>query len=239
MIFTSLTLLSGMILFSNAAPWYIPPAPVTHCVNVSNDSASLIFDPPYIDAAPGDQVEFKFHIKNHSVTQSTFNEPCTPLPYGADTGFMAVSPGTPDNDLPVQKFTVIDESPVWIYCRQDANTAASHCGKGMVFSINPGSNDSDISFAAYQNNAKAIGEQLQLASNDTNQLASNSTNQTASIDTDQLVLNCTVQEASNGTYQMVSNGTNQLVINCTEQTTFNDTNSNLNETISLDVGGSF
>jgi len=220
-----------MILFSNAAPWYIPPAPVTHCVNVSNDSASLIFDPPFIVAAPGDQVEFTFHIKNHSVTQSSFNEPCTPLPNGTDTGFIPVSPGTPDNDLPVQVFTVIDESPVWIHCRQNANTAASHCGQGMVFSINPGSNDSDISFAAYQNNAIAIGEQLQLASNDTNHLASNSTNQTASNDMDQLALNCTVQEASNGT--------NQLEINCTEQITFNDTNSNLNETISLDVGGSF
>ena len=47
MIFTSLALLSGMVLFSSAAPWS-PPAPVTHYVNVSNDTAGLIYDPPYI-----------------------------------------------------------------------------------------------------------------------------------------------------------------------------------------------
>ena len=106
MIFTSLALLSGMVLFSSAAPWYSPPAPVTHCVNVSNDTAGLIFDPPYIvsqpsshyiltvvltrpifqAAVPGDTVSFKFHPKNHTVTQSSFDAPCTPLYGGTDTG---------------------------------------------------------------------------------------------------------------------------------------------------------
>ena len=105
MIFTSLALLSGMVLFSSAAPWYSPPAPVTHCVNVSNDTAGLIFDPPfivsqasshYIDrcadtllfqtAVPGDTVSFTFHPKNHTVTQSSFDAPCTPLYGGTDTG---------------------------------------------------------------------------------------------------------------------------------------------------------
>lgn len=48
MIFASLALLSGMVLFSSAAPWYSPPAPATHYVNVSNDTAGLLYDPPYI-----------------------------------------------------------------------------------------------------------------------------------------------------------------------------------------------
>ena len=48
MIFASLALLSGMVLLSSAAPWYSPPAPVTHYVNVSNDTAGLLYDPPYI-----------------------------------------------------------------------------------------------------------------------------------------------------------------------------------------------
>jgi hypothetical protein len=52
MIFTSLALLSGMVLSASAAPWYSPPAPVTHCVNVSNDTAGLIYDPPYIVSQP-------------------------------------------------------------------------------------------------------------------------------------------------------------------------------------------
>jgi hypothetical protein len=56
MIFTSLALfLSGMLLLSNAAPtpWYSPPATaVTHWVNVSNDTAGLLYDPPYIVSQP-------------------------------------------------------------------------------------------------------------------------------------------------------------------------------------------
>ncbi len=50
MIFTSLALLSGMVLFSSAAPWHrdYSPTEVTHIVNVSNDTAGLVFDPSYI-----------------------------------------------------------------------------------------------------------------------------------------------------------------------------------------------
>ncbi len=52
MIFTSLALLSGMVLFASAAPWYSSPDPVTHYVNVSNDTAGLLFDPSYIVSQP-------------------------------------------------------------------------------------------------------------------------------------------------------------------------------------------
>ena len=48
MILPSLALLSGIVLFSSAAPSYSPPTPVTHYVNVSNDSGGLFYDPPYI-----------------------------------------------------------------------------------------------------------------------------------------------------------------------------------------------
>jgi len=111
MIFSTLALLSGMVLFTSAAPWYSPPAPVTHYVNVSNDTAGLLYDPPYIvsqpnqslyidfcadiflvqSAAPGDTVSFKFHPKNHTVTQSSFDAPCTPLYGGTDTGLCVLS----------------------------------------------------------------------------------------------------------------------------------------------------
>ena len=109
--FASLALLSGMALSASAAPWYSPPAPVTHYVNVSNDTAGLLYDPPYIvslpsipfninfcadiflfqSAAPGDTVSFKFHPKNHTVTQSSFDAPCTPLYGGVDTGLCVLS----------------------------------------------------------------------------------------------------------------------------------------------------
>jgi hypothetical protein len=110
MIFASLALLSGMVLFSSAAPWHSPSAPITHHVNVSNDTAGLLYDPPYIvsqpqslyidrcadtplfqSAAIGDTVSFKFHPKNHTVTQSSFDAPCTPLYGGTDTGLCVLS----------------------------------------------------------------------------------------------------------------------------------------------------
>jgi plastocyanin len=167
MIFPSLALLSGMVLSASAAPYYYSPAPVTHSVNVSNDTAGLVFEPPYISAAAGDTVKFTFHIKNHTVTQSSFDAPCTPLYGGTDTGFNnPVTVGTADADLPTESFIVEDTKPIWIHCRQAANTAASHCGAGMVFAINAGPDGSNNSFAAFKAKALAIGEELK-ASNGT------------------------------------------------------------------------
>jgi len=50
--------------------------------------------------------------------------------------------------------------PIWIHCRQAANTPASHCGQGMVFAVNPGPDGSHNSFAAFKAKALAIGKQL-------------------------------------------------------------------------------
>ena len=110
MIFASFALLSGMVLSASAAPWYSPPAPVTHWVDVSNDNAELFYNPPYIvsqqtghlistvvltrlfqSANIGDKISFKFHPKNHTVTQSSFEYPCTPLYGGVDTGLCVSS----------------------------------------------------------------------------------------------------------------------------------------------------
>jgi len=52
MIFTTLALLSGMSLFAAAAPWYNSYDPVTYYVNVSNNTAGLLYDPPYIVSQP-------------------------------------------------------------------------------------------------------------------------------------------------------------------------------------------
>jgi len=165
MIFSSLALLSGMVLFSSAAP-LSSPAPVTHWVNVSNNNASLIYDPSYINANLGDTISFKFHPKNHTVTQSSFEDPCTPLYGGTDTGFMPVALGTADDDLPTRAFIVENMEPIWIHCRQAANTADSHCGQGMVFAVNPGSEGSKNSFSDFKAKALAIGKKL-AASNGT------------------------------------------------------------------------
>ncbi|KAI0691378.1 Cupredoxin [Cytidiella melzeri] len=95
---------------------------------------SLDFNPSSVMAAPGDTLTFQFVAKNHSVTQSTFTAPCTPMnAMSIDSGFMPISdPGQ------VLNFTVTvnDTNPVWFYCKQVLN----HCESGMVFALNPTAN---------------------------------------------------------------------------------------------------
>ncbi|KAF8337031.1 uncharacterized protein EI90DRAFT_3119365 [Cantharellus anzutake] len=99
-------------------------------------NGTLTFSPPFVNAQLGDEVRFTFVSKNHTVTQSTFENPCTPQlgPDGQnvtsfDTGFVPVANGS----TPIQKsFNVSQSGPLWFYCRQ-----TGHCSKGMVFAINP------------------------------------------------------------------------------------------------------
>jgi plastocyanin len=116
---------------------------------------SLKFDPPFISALPRDTVVFEFHQKNHTVTQSSFDDPCRKLNKdgltGFDSGFLPVADGA--TEFPTWNYTVTDTAPVWAYCRQQ--TPASHCGAGMVFAINS-DESSGRNFAAYQNVAKAL-----------------------------------------------------------------------------------
>jgi len=152
--FGSLMLLSGIALFSSAvtsSPLAAPPescAPQLFSVIVGSLEGNLIYTPPYITGArPGDVVAFTFSRRNHTVTQSSFEYPCTSLEGGFDTGFThAVEDGQAVNGT----FTVnvTSEEPTWVYCRQ---TGA--CGKGMVFAINP---NEDQTFEEFLERAKAF-----------------------------------------------------------------------------------
>lgn len=131
-----------------------PAAPVVHVVTVGENGA-LTYNPPSIQAAPNDIVSFQFKSKNHTVTQSTFADPCRKLEFtstsgqvGFDSGFMAVAADA--SAFPVYNFTVKDTAPVWAYCRQ-----ANHCGNGMVFAVNA-VESGNKSFAAFQALAKQI-----------------------------------------------------------------------------------
>jgi len=116
----------------------------------------LKFDPPSISAQPRDVVVFEFRQKNHTVTQSSFADPCRKLNANGVTGFDSDFIPVADSitaDYPTWNYTVTDTAPVWAYCRQ--KTPASHCGAGMVFAINAVEN-SERNFTAFQNVAKAI-----------------------------------------------------------------------------------
>jgi plastocyanin len=56
---------------------------------------ALLYTPESITAAVGDMVMFQFMQKNHTVTQSTFADPCRKMDGGMDSGFMVNPEGKP------------------------------------------------------------------------------------------------------------------------------------------------
>jgi plastocyanin len=110
-------------------------------------SAGLVFTPQSVNAQPGDVIFFTFQQKNHTVTQSTFDNPCQRSSPGFDSGFQPVAADNTNGPFPAARFTVNDTQPVWAYCRQ-----AGHCQQGMVFAINPGTQ-----FDAFKANAMGSG----------------------------------------------------------------------------------
>ncbi|CAE6525562.1 unnamed protein product [Rhizoctonia solani] len=104
--------------------------PKSHMVTVGA-WGELRYDPEYVHAEVGDYIEFEFHPKNHTVTESAFDYPCKAIDGGFRTGFVPVSEDQ-KWDLPTRKFKVTDEKPHWFYCGQ-----IGHCPAGMVFAVNP------------------------------------------------------------------------------------------------------
>ncbi|KAG7450379.1 uncharacterized protein BT62DRAFT_978558 [Guyanagaster necrorhizus] len=131
-------------------------------VQVGGANGTLAYSPEAIFAQPGDQVVFHFNPKNHTVTQSSFADPCGPKEGGLDSGFVPVATNTTDS-LPTWTITVNDTQPIWVYCKQAANTPASHCGLGMVFAVNCGADGSPNSFSNFKSAALAVGASLSAA----------------------------------------------------------------------------
>jgi plastocyanin len=106
-------------------------------------NATLTFQPNTVNASVGDTIAFTFLSKNHTVTQSTFAAPCTNFSAdGIDSGFVPVDPAA--TSFQQYSFTMNNVSaPLWFYCRQ-----AGHCGKGMVFAVNPTAAKSYSAFQA-------------------------------------------------------------------------------------------
>lgn len=104
----------------------------THIVEVGA-FGRLLFNPAYVTAAVGDTVRFLFRAGNHTLTQSTLNNPCSPA-NGFDTSFHQLNPSNSSN-LVVDLF-VNNTEPQWFFCHQAI--PAPHCHLGMVFALNPG-----------------------------------------------------------------------------------------------------
>jgi len=124
-------------------------------VTVGGAGGIIAYNPPSVIAKPGDTVVFIFKQKNHTVTASTFEQPCTPLPGGFDSNFVPVPDNNTSGPFPQAQFVVQDTNPVWIYCRQ-----TGHCQKGMVFAINP---QSDAQLAQFKAAAMSTGAASSIA----------------------------------------------------------------------------
>jgi len=116
---------------------------IQHNVTVGGVTG-LVFTPQFLNAVEGDTIFFTFQQKNHTVTQSTFASPCSPLDGGFDSGFIPVSADNTNGPFPAAQFRVRNSTePVWAYCRQ-----GNHCKQGMVFAVNPGDKFADFKAAA-------------------------------------------------------------------------------------------
>lgn len=111
-------------------------AVATVTVGLQNGTV-LKFDPPYLPkVAAGQTIHFDFRAVNHTLTESSLENPCKKLDGTAiDTNFQNVNKG----DIPEFKpfdLTVDSDKPRFFYCKQANGTPKGHCSKGMVFSIN-------------------------------------------------------------------------------------------------------
>jgi plastocyanin len=109
----------------------------TFTVGVGKDETTgktgLGFDPSAIYPVAGDEIVFVFQAGTHSVIQTSFDNPCTPLAGGFNSGPQTVPDGTAVDapNLPTKSFKVTDTQPIWFYDGGDGL-----CKKGAVFSAN-------------------------------------------------------------------------------------------------------
>lgn len=95
------------------------------------NTTGLSFYPSNLQAKVGDRVQFQYwgSRSNHTVTESTFDRPCTPKAGGINSGFQPVNEA--EGRIPLFTITINDTTPKWFYCAQ-----GRHCQSGMVMVIN-------------------------------------------------------------------------------------------------------
>jgi hypothetical protein len=131
--------------FSTIASTFFLAAAVSAQQNITvivGANGGLTYNPSSATAKTGDTIAFQFQAKNHTVTQSTFADPCAPVNQGVDSGFQPVPTGA--TSFPQWSFTLNNDSaPLWFFCKQ-----TGHCAQGMVFALNPTQNKTFDAFKA-------------------------------------------------------------------------------------------
>ncbi|KIK01354.1 hypothetical protein K443DRAFT_678487 [Laccaria amethystina LaAM-08-1] len=114
------------------------------------------YTPNNFNATNGTTITFRFSGApgNHTVTQSTFSDPCDPRPGGFDSGWVFIPASPALSATPEWNLTITDDSkPIWFFCKQIL--PSSHCSSGMIGAINAPAKGNNT-FAAFQANAEAF-----------------------------------------------------------------------------------
>ncbi|TDZ25277.1 Extracellular serine-rich protein [Colletotrichum sidae] len=127
-------------------------------VSVASTNNTLKFFPDKINAPVGSMVQFQFRGGNHSVVQSTFDNPCIPISNvntsakGIYSGYQPVQASSSKGQIPVFTIQVNSSTPMWLYCSQ-----GKHCQNGMVMVINENSKaNASRTLENYAKGAKAV-----------------------------------------------------------------------------------
>lgn len=128
---------------------------IVQVVSVSDANGSLKYFPNKVTAPVGSIVQFQYHPKNHTITESSFAQPCKPLAAnlttptrpGLRSGFVPVTGMEPFT--PVFNVLINDTKPIWIFCGQ-----TNHCQKGMAMVINQNDSSPNTIDAYIANAAK-------------------------------------------------------------------------------------
>lgn len=147
-------------------------------------NGTLTYSPNNVVAEVGDVVQFQFMAGNHTVTQSTFDQPCQPVAdfsnvTGFHSGFMPVAASASQNMIPIFSVMITSTKPIWAYCAQ-----ARHCESGMVMVINQNTTaNSTRSLANYQAAASKVASTVIPGSNTTSGGTSGTTSSGSSTST--------------------------------------------------------
>jgi plastocyanin len=100
------------------APAVLALATIASAANIQVDVGlnGIAFTPSSANATTGDTVQFIFHPKNHTVTQSTFAAPCQAMANGIDSGYRPVDANA---SQAISMIVPVNSSdPLWFYCKQ-------------------------------------------------------------------------------------------------------------------------
>lgn len=126
-----------------------------------------VFSPNKVTANVGDTIQFQFMGGNHTVTQSTFDNPCVPISMsdpsvvGFHSGFFPAAQVSSQGMVLAWNLQINDTRPIWLYCAQ-----GRHCQSGMGLVINENSAANQTrTLETYQAQAAAVPQSMVPAGN--------------------------------------------------------------------------